>query len=46
LNEILSPPPATLVVIVIALNDNAETIEAFSKREALEFTNLLGGGLG
>lgn len=43
LNEISQPPLASVVVIAIAMNDSAETIEEFSKGHPIGFTNLLGG---
>jgi len=43
LNEISIQPEPSLAVIGIAINDNVETIKAFSQREPLGFVNLLGG---
>lgn len=43
LNEISIPPPDNLAVVVVAVNDDARTIEAFSLQRPIQFEKLLGG---
>ena len=43
LNEMLNPPSSKLVVVVIVINDTADTIATFSHLYPVEFNNLLGG---
>lgn len=43
LNEMLNPPSTGLEIIVIAINDTAQSIDDFSRRQPFNFYNLLGG---
>jgi AhpC/TSA family len=43
LNEISKPFPNSLAVVVVAIEDDADTLKQFSQRQPIEFVNLLGG---